>query len=120
MKSHVMARNHKIIHFVDLKNPKVSLCDPYCVGLLKQHLAGQKGFFYPLAPSFENNQLQTHPSILNRFSLEPQTENLKNFSLVKNGKYVQAENFEGDFIDHFRVIRGAKDPIQVRLTSRFI
>ena len=113
MHEHIIKNNHKYIHFVDLQNPKISLCDPYCIGLLKEHLVQLKSFFYPISNSTQQNKFQDHPPILNRFSLESETNELGNFSLMINNKYVQSDTFDTRYIDNFKTKKSDKTPIKV-------
>jgi hypothetical protein len=96
-----------------LQNPNVSLCDPYCIGLLKEHLVKLKSFFYPISNSKDYDKLSNHPSILNRFSLESETNEIGNFALEMNNKQVNNKSFDSLYIDNFREQKTYKHPISV-------
>jgi hypothetical protein len=98
---------------VDLKNPNVSLCDPYCVGLIKQHLSGSKKSFYDPPSTKKFKDLVSHPCILNRFSLEEEETGLANFTLTQNDKMVKNNIFDKQFIDQFRMVPKGEEVIRV-------
>lgn len=97
-------QGHKYIHFVDFQNKDVSLADPYCVGLLKQHNQQNKSCMFDMkdkeAPTTNSKGL----SLLNRFSFADQTRKHQgNFGLFINGKLCGAESIDGQYLDHYNV-----------------
>lgn len=97
-----MDKKHKYIHFVDFTNPNVSLCDPYCVGLLKQHNQQKRSFFYDFSQQPDSGQYLGHPSILNRFYLEQDLSHTANYSLFNGKVLFEKSKFDSDFKDHFQ------------------
>jgi hypothetical protein len=97
-----MLYQHKYIHFIDFSNPNVSICDPYCVGLLKQHDHNKRSFFYDFSNDLNFPQHVDHPSILNRYILESKNSQAANFSMHNGETLFEKEKFDSDYIQHFK------------------
>ena len=97
-----MLYQHKYIHFVDFSNPNVSLCDPYCLGLLKQHNENKRPFFYDFSKDVNFAAHADHPSILNRYILEKNNSQAANFSLFNGEVMFEKAKFDADYIDHYK------------------
>lgn len=97
----MVKNNHKYIHFVDFSNINVSLCDPYCVGLLKQHMLQKRKCFYDASHLPQTNFLDTHPCILNRFFLDKINSPTSNFSLYSSSSPIDKRDFDKKYIQNF-------------------
>ena len=102
VKSHIKINKHKYIHFVDFTNPNISLCDPYCVGLVKQHNEQKRPFFYDMKGEADHFNYTDHPSILNRFYLEKEGSGSSNYSIYNGNKLFEKNEFDEKFIQHFK------------------
>jgi hypothetical protein len=87
---------------VDFSNPNVSLCDPYCVGLVKQHNDQKRSFFYDMTTEADHYQYIDHPSILNRFHLEENLSQSSNYSIFNGNVLFEKQKFDADFTEHYK------------------
>lgn len=97
----MLPKGHKYIHFVDFSNPNVSLCDPYCVGLLRQHHSYKRPYFYDGSNLTNFYKYKRHPSVLNRFFLNSQKNDLGNFTMSNGKIHFQPQSFDETYIRHF-------------------
>lgn len=101
--SHIRARKHKYIHFVDFQNELVTIADPYCLGLLDQHNRHERPYLYDIRTSHALRSKSKSLSILNRFSFTAQDDAAGNFALYLNEKLCRPETIDQQYIDHFNV-----------------
>lgn len=101
VKGHIANKQHKYIHFIDFSNPNVSICDPYCVGLLKQHNIQKRSFFYDASNILNYFKKENHPSILNRFYLDKRNGQIANYSLTNGEAVFEKNKFDREFLNHF-------------------
>ena len=85
-------------------NKAVSICDPYCVGLLKQHNEQKRTYFYNINQNQRKLKNKLKPSILNRFSFHSSSNSSGgNFTLFQNNNIINVKSVDQDFLSHHNI-----------------
>ena len=79
----------------------MSICDPYCVGLLKEHHTQKKSCFYDNSNTSNFSKHKNHSSILNRFYLDKKNGQIANYSLTNGEAVFKKDTFDQEFLNHF-------------------